>query len=90
MAEMNRATYIWAFEQCEIIEAKIQVKLMKVAKDLNISEWEMLIYLENLPDVSKRKRLIKSRFLLMNISCFQFSEDQNARRTLKSIKTTTK
>ncbi len=31
-------TYIWAFEQWEIIEAKIQVKLMKLAKDLTISE----------------------------------------------------
>ena len=61
MAEIRRATYIWAFECCEIMDEKIQVKLMKLAKDLSISEWEMLIHLDNLPDVSK-KIPIKSVF----------------------------
>jgi hypothetical protein len=43
------------------MDVKIQVKLMKLAKDLSISEWEMLIHLDNLPDVSK-KIPIKSVF----------------------------
>jgi hypothetical protein len=55
MVEINRATYIWAFELCEIMDEKIQVKLMKLAKDLSISEWEMIFNLEHLPDVRKQK-----------------------------------
>jgi hypothetical protein len=49
---MNRASYIWVFEQSEILNSKIQIKLIKLAKDLHILEWDMFIYLETLPDVS--------------------------------------
>jgi hypothetical protein len=38
-----------------ILNEKIQVKLMKLAKDLSISEWEMIFNLEHLPDVRKQK-----------------------------------
>jgi hypothetical protein len=51
---MNRASYIWVLEHTEILKPKIQIKLIKLAKDLNISEWDMYIYLETLPDVSYR------------------------------------
>jgi hypothetical protein len=63
MAELNRTTYIWAFELCEIMDAKIQVKLFKLAKDLSISEWDMLNHLDNLPDVSNRKTPIIKSFI---------------------------
>ena len=48
---MNIANYLWVFEQCEITNQHIQIRLIRLAKYLNISEWTMLIDLETLPDV---------------------------------------
>jgi hypothetical protein len=49
---MNNDTFTWVFEHCEIFDKKVQAKLRQLAKDLNMSEWEIWIYLEPLPDVS--------------------------------------
>ena len=49
---MNSDTFTWVFERCEIFDQKVQVKLRQLAKNLNMSEWEILIFLEPLPDVS--------------------------------------
>ena len=48
---MNFEQFNWVFEQSFIFDIKAQKKLLKLAKDL-LSEWQMLIFLETLPDVS--------------------------------------
>ena len=48
---MNRESYAWVFEKSDISDKKIQKKLFKLAKDLGLSEWKMLIDLCTLPDV---------------------------------------
>ena len=47
--------YLWVLKECGILENKLQVKLIKLAKDLMISECQMHIFLEQLPDVSLRE-----------------------------------
>ena len=86
---MNRASYIWVLELTEILKPKIQIKLLKLAKDLNISEWDMYINLETLPDV--RYRIFINKSYIFEIKVFYLIEnslDQNARRTATIFKTT--
>jgi hypothetical protein len=45
-------SYKWVLEQCDIVDRKMQLKLIRLAKDLSIPEMEMYIFLEPLPDVS--------------------------------------
>ena len=49
---MDYSSYKWAFEQSDIYDQKSQIKLFKLAKNLNITASQMLLYLEQLPDVS--------------------------------------
>jgi hypothetical protein len=48
---MNRESYIWVFKNSDIYEKKLQQKLFKLANELAVSEWKMLIDLCTLPDV---------------------------------------
>jgi hypothetical protein len=48
---MNRESYAWVFEISDIYDNKIRKKLFKLAKELGLSEWKMLIDLCTLPDV---------------------------------------
>ena len=52
---MDYESYLRVFQNCDIHDQKIQSKLLKLAKDLKISELQMLIFLETLPDVSFSK-----------------------------------
>jgi hypothetical protein len=45
-------SYKWVLEKCDIVDRKMQLKLIRLAKDLRIPEMEMYIFLEPLPDVS--------------------------------------
>ena len=47
----NNDSFKWVFTISEIYDKKTQSKLLKLAKDLNMTEWELLIHLETLPDV---------------------------------------
>ncbi len=50
---MNYENYYWVFEYCQIFDSKVQSKLLKLAKQLAMSEWQMLIFLDDsLPDVN--------------------------------------
>ncbi len=50
--KMNIEKFKWGFAQCFIFDIKTQKKLLKLSKDLNVSDWQVLIFLETLPDVS--------------------------------------
>ena len=41
---MDYESYLRVFQNCDIHDQKIQSKLLKLAKDLKISEWQMLIF----------------------------------------------
>ena len=49
--KMNIEQFNWVFAQCSIFDIITQKKLVKLSKNLNVSEWQMLIFLETLLDV---------------------------------------
>ena len=48
---MNFDNYQWSFEVCDIYDKNKQKKLLKLAKDLCLTDLQMLNYLEQLADV---------------------------------------
>ncbi len=62
---MNISNYLWVFEQCEITNKQIQLKLIKLAKYLNFSEWNMLLDLEALPEVISHFIQLSLLFILI-------------------------
>ena len=51
--KMNYENYYWVFDNCKIFDRKVQSKLLKLAKELAMTEWQMLIFLDDsLPDVN--------------------------------------
>jgi hypothetical protein len=73
---MNRESYAWVFEISDIYDNKIRKKLFKLAKELGLSEWKMLIDLCTLPDVIIK--LVIFSFTAKSKKYFFFLKAQNA------------